>query len=92
MIPNLTFQANTDFDVDSRNFGLINSMISQNFNLGINLGGMMFAILCVLMVLAAIVIYVILSYHGTVLRCHRQTLHNLAARDRTSRSIREAVE
>ena len=95
MIPNLTFRTDTEVNADSCNFGLINSMISQNFNNGINLGGLLFAILCVLMVLAAIFIFVILrqiNYHGAVLRCHGQALHDIVARDRTPRSVREAVK
>ena len=94
-LPGFDIRADTDVTNDSRNFGLINSVLAQTFNDGPTLASTMFVLICAVLVVGAVLTYVILrevSSHGRILSAHNQGLVVLAAELGTTRSHRSQVE
>jgi hypothetical protein len=78
----ISITADTDVTNDSRNFGLVNSIIYQQFNNGPVLASVLFALLCAILVLGAVLTYVLLrqvSHHGRIISVQNQGLELLAA-------------
>jgi hypothetical protein len=78
----ISFTADTDINNDSRNFGLVNSIIYQQFNNGPVLASVLFALLCAILILGAVLTYVLLrqvTHHGRILIVQEQRLELLTA-------------
>jgi hypothetical protein len=78
----ISITADTDITNDSRNFGLVNSIIYQQFNNGPVLASVLFALLCAILILGAVLTYVLLrqvTHHGRILIVQEQGLELLAA-------------
>jgi hypothetical protein len=78
----ISITADTDITNDSRNFGLVNSIIYQQFNNGPVLASVLFALLCAILILGAVLTYVLLrqvTHHGRILIVQEQRLELLTA-------------
>ena len=94
-LPGFDIRADTDVTNDSRNYGLVNSIIAQTFNYEPTLASTMFVLICAVLVVGAVLTYVILrevGSHGRILSAHNQGLVVLAAELGTIRSHRSQVE
>ena len=94
-LPGFDIRADTDVTNDSRNYGLINSVLAQTFNDGPTLASTMFVLICAVLVVGAVLTYVILrevSRHGRILSAHNQGLVVLAAELGAVRPHRSQVE
>ena len=95
MLPGIDIRADTDVTNDSRNFGFINSVLSQTFNDGPTLASTMSVILCAALIIGAALTYVILrqvTSHGRILSADNQGLDILATQLAAIRSLRSQVE
>ena len=73
----LDIRADTDVNSDSRNYGLVNSVLTQSFNDGPTLASTVFVLIFVALVVGAVLTYVILrelNNHGRILSAHNQGL------------------
>ena len=94
-LPGFDIRADTDVTNDSRNYGLVNSIIAQTFNDGPTLASTMFVLLCAVLVVGAVLTYVILrevSSHGRILSANNQGLVVLATQLGAIRPHRSQVE
>ena len=83
-IPRVSLDVDSKVDIDSRNLGLINSMITQNIDNSFNIGSFSYAGMCLILLIGAIFtlyFYRQLKNHGNAISAQRQVLQHLVARN-----------
>ena len=94
-LPGFDIRADTDVNSDSRNYGLVNSVLAQTFNDGPTLASTMFVLIFAVLVVGAVLTYVILrelNSHGRILSAHNQGLVVLATQLGAVRPHRSQIE